>query len=285
MRSGLFSGVIRHRRFSPVSHQFQYPMFMPLIDLDELGQLERQVFGFGCQWYQFARFKVSDYLRGAEQVNQSAKAGIAEQGVALKSAVLAKLEQLTNEPVSGNVLLLCQLRYAGIYFSPLNLYYVYDEEGQWRWVLAEVSNTPWNERHYYALPASEQWLQRQWLEEKSFHVSPFNPMSQRYYWKLRAPSSRLLLHLDIHDSRTDLKVLDATMSLKRAPMTTSTLWQHIYQTPVQTVKVVWGIYWQALRLWLKKVPFYSHPDSNQSPVAAKETEHFPPPSNNKESKP
>lgn len=72
------------------------------------------------------------------------------------------------------------------------------------------------------------------------------------------------------------------MALKRHPMTSLSLWQHIAKTPIQTVKVVFGIYWQALRLWLKKVPFYSHPNSAHSPATVNENKHFPPPSNNKE---
>lgn len=282
MRSGIFSGVVRHRRFTPVSHQFQYPMFMPLINLDELGQLEKCVFGFGQHWYHFARFKVSDYMREDEQVKASADADITGQAAALKSAVFEKLHELTNESISGDVFMLCQLRYAGLYFSPLNMYYVFDEKGKWRWVLAEVSNTPWNEKHYYALPAAGQWDKQQWHEKKAFHVSPFNPMSQHYYWKLKQPSAKVFLHLDIHDRNSDIKVLDATMSLKRFPMSSSSLWRHIAQTPIQTVKVVFGIYWQALRLWLKKVPYHSHPTNTQSQPAVSESKHFPPSSNNKE---
>ncbi|MGF1734528.1 DUF1365 domain-containing protein [Photobacterium satsumensis] len=282
MRSGLFSGVVRHRRFTPVSHQFQYPMFMPLINLDELGQLEKCVFGFGQHWYHFARFKVSDYLRESEQVKASLGGDINEQAEALKSAVLAKLHELTNEPVAGEVVMLCQLRYAGLYFSPLNMYYVFDEQGKWRWVLAEVSNTPWNEKHYYAIPAVEQWDKRQWLEKKAFHVSPFNPMSQHYYWKLKEPISKVFLHLDIHDTESDIKVLDATVALKRFPMTSASLWRHLAQTPIQTVKVVFGIYWQAFRLWLKKVPFYSHPLSPQSLTAVSKNKSFSPSMKNKE---
>lgn len=257
MNSALFVGTVRHRRFTPVKHSFTYPMFMPLIDLDELEQLQASVFGFGRRLFNFARFSAGDYLRGHDVGSKATF----ESPEALKKAVIDKVEELTGERTEGRVMLLCQLRYAGCYFSPLNLYYLYDQDDKWRWILAEVSNTPWNERHYYALPAKDHWDSERWTEQKSFHVSPFNPMSQQYYWHLTEPDSQLLVHLDICSAEDNQKVLDATMAMKRQPFTSKALWQLIAKTPVQTIKVVIGIYWQALRLWLKRVPFYSHPAS------------------------
>lgn len=254
MNSGLFVGIVRHRRFVPVKHSFSYPMFMPLLDLDELDSLQRSVKGFGLKVLNFARFRSADYLRSHEP--EHLVEGIGAQS--LKQAVIDKVESLTGERMSGRVMLLCQLRYGGIYFSPLNVYYLYDEQDNWRWLLAEVSNTPWNERHYYALPAPSSWPDSTWQEQKSFHVSPFNPMAQQYYWRLREPGKQLVIHIDIHTTDGNQKVLDATMMMKRKPFTTKVLWQLIAQTPIQTVKIVAGIYWQALRLWLKGAPFYGH---------------------------
>ncbi len=249
MNSGLFVGTVRHRRFSPVKHSFSYPMFMPLIDLDEFDDLQDSVRGFGKQVINFARFCCADFLSEGRLDRQGKEDDIQS----LKMAVVDKVESLTGERVKGRVMLLCQLRYAGLYFSPINIYYLYDEHDNWRWVLAEVSNTPWNERHYYAVPAhSSSKLQ------KAFHVSPFNPMSQQYHWRLRVPEKQLVVHLDIRSSEGNLNVMDATMIMKRKPFTTKVLWQLIASTPIQSVKIVIGIYWQALRLWLKGAPFYGH---------------------------
>jgi len=267
MNSALFVGSVRHRRLSPVKHAFTYPMFMPLIDLDELDALQSSVKGFGLHFMNFARFRPADYLRGHNHQHRDEVANIATDNkvMFLKAAVVDKVESLTGERVDGRVMLLCQLRYAGLYFSPLNLYYLYDEHDNWRWVLAEVSNTPWNERHYYVLPAKNDWSGSSWKEDKAFHVSPFNPMSQQYNWRLRAPEKQVLLHLDIHSMEGDKKVLDATMLMKRQPFTSKVLWHLIARTPIQTVKIVTGIYWQALRLWLKGAPFYSHLPSVPQP--------------------
>lgn len=275
MNSALFVGCVRHRRYSPVKHSFTYPMFMPLVDLDELDTLQASVRGFGMHVMNFARFREADYLRDTQREDggeaSDGQAAAKCIGLRLKRAVLDKLEILTGVRMKGRVMLLCQLRYAGIYFSPLNLYYLYDEHDNWRWVLAEVSNTPWNERHYYALPATSDWSGDTWQEQKAFHVSPFNPMNQYYNWRLRAPDKQLLVHLDIHSVESNRKVLDATMMMKRQPFTSRGLWQLIAQTPIQTVKIVTGIYWQALRLWLKGAPFYSHMPGRPPPLR-----HLPP---------
>ncbi|MGF1687306.1 DUF1365 domain-containing protein [Photobacterium japonica] len=251
MNSALFVGSVRHRRFHPVEHQFNYPMFMPFIDLDELDALEQTVTGFGQKWWHFARLDAGDYLRDDQQATT------------LKQAVINKAARLTGEMVDGRVMMLCQLRYAGLYFSPINLYYLYDQQGEWKTVLVEVSNTPWNGRHYYALPAKTAWNTPQWRGEKQFHVSPFNPMDQYYQWQLKDPLKQLLVHLDIHDQSDDRKVLDATMAMQRQPFTTAVLWRLLAKTPVQTAKVVIGIYWQAFKLWRKKAPFYDHPLSSK----------------------
>ncbi|UTV30069.1 DUF1365 domain-containing protein [Photobacterium atrarenae] len=260
MNSALFVGSIRHRRFTPVSHNFSYPMFMPWIDLDELDVLQQQVTGFGTGLLNVARFRGADYLRDHHLRDHHEKPGLGT----LKQQVIDKVFELTGERMQGRVMLLCQLRYAGLYFSPLNLYYLYDARDQWQWVLAEVSNTPWNERHYYAIPAKSTWMDKTWQHEKAFHVSPFNPITQRYQWQLKAPDEHLFVHIDILSEHSLQKVLDATMAMKRQPFNTRTLWRLLASTPIQTVKVVAGIYWQALRLWLKRVPFYSHATRNKT---------------------
>nr|WP_261859238.1 DUF1365 domain-containing protein [Photobacterium sanguinicancri] len=276
-RSGIYVGTVRHRRFTPVTHNFEYPLFMPFFDLDELDELTSKVKGFGFSKWHPARFLVTDYLNGQAS-------NVAE----LKQGAQDKIAQLTGEMLTGKVFLLCQLRYFGIYFSPLNLYYLFDEQGEWQYMLAEVSNTPWNERHYYAIPAKSRWKSRLWQAPKAFHVSPFNPMEQQYHWQLKQPSDQLRVHLEVHgeepacdrptivdsgivlDSEketeeiTITKIFDASMMMKHEPFSSSSLRKQMMVTPIMTVKVVIGIYWQALKLWIKGVSFHDHPESAAS---------------------
>ncbi|WP_407333794.1 DUF1365 domain-containing protein [Enterovibrio sp. 27052020O] len=234
--SGLYVGSVRHRRFTPVKHGFTYPMFMPLIDLDEIEELSQTVRGFSLKKWGVASFHRPDYMEGRTDTQK---------------AVQDKVFALTGSRYTGKVLALCHLRYFGLYFSPVNFYYLYDEDGNWCYMLAEVSNTPWNQRHYYAIPAGKHWE-----NDKAFHVSPFNPIEQKYVWKLRPINKVAFIHLETH---RDDREFDATLAMSKKPFSSSELAKLIVKTPVMTVKVVASIYWQALKLWIKGTPLYTHP--------------------------
>lgn len=235
--SSLLVGDVRHRRLSPIKHELKYPLFMPCLDLDRLEELEQKVWCFGRGWWHWARFKREDYVGEGD----------------IKQAVIDKVYELTGERVSGRVEAVVHLRYLGIYFSPVNFYYLYNQEGEWKYLLAEVSNTPWNERHYYAIPARHNG---EFEHEKAFHVSPFNPVEQHYFWRIKPLDKRLFVHLECH---RDNKEFDATLSMRKQPLTSKSLLKQLIVTPIMAVKVVTGIYWHAFKLWFKGAPFYSHP--------------------------
>ncbi|MBY6197452.1 DUF1365 domain-containing protein [Vibrio hangzhouensis] len=243
--SQLMVGQVDHRRYSPTTHHLAYPLFMPAIDLDELELLQQRVWGFGNRWWHWARFRREDYLGEGS----------------LKCAVQQKVRELTGETIEGRVVAVCHLRYLGLYFSPVNFYYLYDSDDKWRYLLAEVSNTPWNERHYYAVSAEQGNNNENWSHAKAFHVSPFNPLDQEYRWKLKPLSQRFFVHLACHSGS---KVFDATLSMKAQAFTTKHLLSQLLRTPIMTIKVVLGIYWHALKLWIKGTPIYDHPNNSNS---------------------
>ena len=248
--SALYIGNVRHRRFRDTRHEFDFSLFMMLLKLDEIPTLAQRLRQFGFGAFSWARFRRNDYL--------------GEKNSDLQEAVIAKIAQLSGQPVTelqGDVFLLCQLRYLGFYFSPLNVYYL-RQNGKFTRLLPEVSNTPWNERHYYLLD-----IDNPQPHAKAFHVSPFNPMQQNYHWRIRPPEAdtgRCTLHLACVSQDDDqFTEFDATLALRRHPLNQKELTRVLLRTPAQSISVVAGIYWQALKLFLKRTPVYRHPRRNQ----------------------
>ena len=248
MKSRLYEGIVRHRRVTPRSHEFQYRVAMPYLHLDELDDVFAQSRLWSCKGRALAEYRRSDFL--------------GDPDVSLKQAVRERIKEETGVMHRGPIYLLANMRYFGYAMNPIACYYCYSEdESRLEYLVAEVNNTPWDERHSYVLkaPAEGAWLKT--VFDKTFHVSPFNPMDMRYHWRSNAPDRRLVLHME--NTQAEEKVFDATLSLRAKPMTAGSMNSLILRYPLLTAKVGLGIYWQALRLYMKGVPVYTHP-ANQA---------------------
>ena len=172
---------------------------------------------------------------------------------AVRDAVAARLG---TRPV-GPVRMLTCLRSFGWSFNPVTFYYCFGADGALAAVLAEITNTPWGERHHYVVGATPGAGVLRGALRKEFHVSPFQPMAQDYRWTLSPPGERLAVHMV---NRADGRpVFDATLALRRAPWTGATLARAFLRHPWPSAKVSLLIYWHALRLWWKRAPFFTHP--------------------------
>ncbi len=170
---------------------------------------------------------------------------------------------MTGEKQSGPIRLLTLLRCWGYYFSPLNLYYLFRPDGNnIAAIVAEVSNTPWREKHrYLLLPAKvTPATQLRYSHSKQFHVSPFMDMDTSYHWHCTIPHETL--EVTIRSEQAQNHFFSANLSLKRRPFTDRELALAICRNPWSTVSIVASIYWQALKLWWKKCPCFPHPNKH-----------------------
>ena len=171
------------------------------------------------------------------------------------------VEERTNRRPAGPIRLLTLLRTFGYYFSPLNLYYCFDGDGGTvEAVVAEVTNTPWLERHAYVLWAGNRIgepPQLRFRQPKEFHVSPFMDMEAEYQWRLSTPGERL--SVGIVNWKEGRRFFDVDMVLKRRGLGRGAMFLALLRHPWMTGRVTQAIYWQALRLWWKRCPYYPHP--------------------------
>jgi DUF1365 family protein len=250
--SAIYRGTVQHRRLQPKSHQFHYSLFMLYLDLDELPELFDQ-----SRWYSarplsarnaaLARFRREDHL--------------GDVSLPLSDCVRELVEQRTGSRPRGPIRLLTQLRYFGYGFNPVSFYYCFDQEDtRLENVVAEVNNTPWGEQHCYVLAGGADMghsAVHHWQQDKQMHVSPFMPMDMQYDFHLSEPGEMLTVYMQ--NRHNGALIFDAGLQLQRQRIDSSSLRNALLRFPCMSLQVICAIHWQALRLWLKGVPLFTHP--------------------------
>jgi len=245
MDSALYIGKLRHRRFFPSRHEFSYSLFMAFLDIDRIPELMKVSPFLSYNRFNWASYHEQDHFGDPRlSLRQRLAKNAAERGIALPD---------------GPVFLLTHLRYLGYCFNPISLFYCYNGSGVLEMVLAEVHNT-FGESHNYWLGSANELASdhsKRYTIPKAMHVSPFMGMKMDYQFVLTPPGETLTAHMNTVEASVHL--FDATLTLQRRPWSGAALHRALAAHPWMTAKVIWAIHWQALRLYLKKVPVFTHP--------------------------
>lgn len=258
IRSALYTGWVRHRRHMPHAHAFNYPLFLMYLDLSEIESLFARRWLWSVERCNVASFRRSDYL--------------GDPATTLDQAVRDCVEHHKGQRPVGPIRLLTHLRYFGHCFNPVSFYYCFAADGTTlETIVAEITNTPWKQRHQYVLGVDQADVGgevHRWEFEKQFHVSPFMAMTHQYAWRFSVPGEALRVHMDVSPSEPSAnrseREFDVTLALQRRAIDGRSLAGVLLQYPLMTLRVVLAIHWQALRLWLRGNPVHDHPDKRDA---------------------
>lgn len=250
LASALYPGHVTHHRLRPREHRLAYRVWSMLLDLDELAELDRRLRFFSVDRFNLFSFHARDRGDGT--------------GRDLKEQVENTMRRAGITPDGGPIRLFTMPRLLGWAFNPLSIFFCHARDGRLVAILWEVDNT-FGERHGYLITVEEtvggEIRQRC---DKAFHVSPFMDMDQTYAFRVKPPADLFSLVIDVHDA--DGRILGARHLARREDLTDRALLRLCLAVPFLTLRVVGGIHWEALKLWLKGVKLRFKPAPPTSPV-------------------
>lgn len=241
--TAIYAGMVRHRRFAPKRHEFTYPVFMALLDVDRLPEAMGVSRLLGYNRLAWAAYDERDHL--------------GDPGQPLRQRLAESARAQGHELPAGRVALLTNLRFLGYCFNPVSYIYAWEPDGRLGLLGAEVTSTPWKERVVYWMRPGEGDLAPGFRVPKRLHVSPFMPMGLEYEWRFREPGDDLQVRMLLRQDGSPL--FDADLLLRHRAWTPQEIRRTLLAFPLHTFKVITAIHWEALKLWLKRVPVFTKP--------------------------
>jgi DUF1365 family protein len=238
LKSSLYVGSVFHCRLAPKPHRFRYRLFWLLIDLDELPDLDRRLKVFSHNRHNLFSLFDRDHGDGGHS--------------SLRAQADRLLEAQGIDTGGGPIRLLCMPRTLGFGFNPISVYFCCHPDGALAALIYQVHNT-FGERHSYVLPVADKGGAVRQACAKSFFVSPFMPMGLRYDFHVASPAETLTVA--IRASGPDGVILRAALTAERRDLTDGALVRSGLSVPLEAMKTIAAIHWEAARLWLKGVAY------------------------------
>lgn len=239
----------------PTPHKFQYRVFMPCVDLEQLQHTADK-----NRWISLERFNLLSFRR---------KDFAGDPSTPLADHIRQLVQQHAGQRPAGPVRLLANFACLGYSLNPIAIYWCHNAQGQLTHLVGSVTNTPWGERQDYVFSVPQNSNGRfELLNNKQMHVSPFMGMDMQYRWRIRyqpdQPTGQAAINVNIDTLKNGHSIFSAALALKPIPLTSQSVFSALLRHPMMTGQVLLGIYWQALRLWRKHIPYIQHPDKASS---------------------
>ena len=256
----LFKGFVTHTRTSPTLHRFKYSFFQIWLDVENTTLVDNISRLWSSKKTNLVRFNRKNYLPNNEN-----------ETLTLHQSICKKIQQQTGKEFQGKAYLLASLSYWGYCYNPVSFYICYNHNDELEFILSEIHNTPWGERFTYVHDivsnvnkASSQDENKasdklQFKFDKQFHVSPFMPMDLKYDWQFQIGKKKILISMNLHQQKKT--IFNTTLNLQGEELTQTKANQLPFYYPFMCFKVLFAIYWNALRLWAKGITFFGHPNS------------------------
>lgn len=239
----IYSGEINHRRFTPKENKFTYSACYYFINLSTLKETFRIPLLFSLNSPGILSFWEKDYLS--------------------EKTVRESIQKETGKICTGPIRLLTNISYFGLCFNPVSFYYCYSQDDSvLEYIVSDITNTPWGEKHRQVFEM-EGMDRKTFKFPKEFHVSPFMPMSIDYSWQFSAPGGKLNVYMQNREQGRSEILFDSTLVLNRSDINAFNIVANFLKFPFVTLKTVLAIYYQALKLFIKQVPFYTHPNKEK----------------------
>lgn len=243
MQNAIYSGFVIHNRTMPKSHKFQYKLSMFFLDIDNLHDIFKNIPIVSIDKFNLISFYRKNYFPS-------------KMNLSIRQEIENEIKRHGYNEIPKKIYILTHLAYLGFCYNPVTFYYCYDEDDKLIFFLSEVNNTPWNERYLYLHKINKE-DHNMWSQDKQFHVSPFLPMNMKYEWKINNPNGQIRVYLACIDKKP---IFRASLKLIKSNLNLISCLKVFILSPITTLFILFRIYWQALILFSKKIPFYQHPN-------------------------